>query len=329
MSEKSLKSKKQTFLALILIYFCQKYYIQIIKGVFLALILSLSRDMSAQSQNENLWPSPNYPQFVEYIDSVAGKVEFGWDSKDDDKWFAYWKENYEKNHFSRVEPDKEPRVPKVFHQIWVGNAKLSEDHKGLMKTFKETHPDWDYKLWTDEDVQYLDLGPFQALYDSAPNFGQKSDILRYWLLYYIGGVYIDVDVKCLNRRFDILNHCYDFFIGSSTSTPVGVGIGVIGCAPGHPLMKHILDGLHNLKNVTNFLQILHGTGPVYFCKQMMEILPDCSGRNMVFPRTYFYPSPNTRRNLSWSQQDLFIKPESFTNHYWTCSWMKKEAFQKK
>ena len=53
-------------------------------------------------------------------------------------------------------------------------------------------------LWTDEQVAGLTLFN-QAAFDAAPNFGEKSDILRYELLYAFGGVYVDVDLQCVGN----------------------------------------------------------------------------------------------------------------------------------
>jgi len=275
----------------------------------------------------SLWPAPNFPFYVDFLESVAGTVEFGWDSPDDDKWFATWKANYEQNHLGVIIPSKQEHIPKIIHQIWLNTPDnpLPEKYHEMVKSWHENHPDWEYKLWTMDDVEDIDLGDLHPLFNAAINYGQKSDILRYWILYNIGGLYADVDMKCLNR-FDLLHHSYDFYIGMSTSTPVGVGIGLIGSQPNHPLMKHIIDSLVPTGQIKTFLDILHKTGPIFFCKKMMEVFAECPGKTMVFPRTYFYPCPNTKRNLSPTQQDAFIRPESLAIHYWTCSWMKREAF---
>lgn len=43
----------------------------------------------------------------------------------------------------------------------------------------------------------------QKAFDAAKNYGEKSDILRYEILFVYGGVYADVDVECL-QPFDAL-----------------------------------------------------------------------------------------------------------------------------
>jgi mannosyltransferase OCH1-like enzyme len=43
----------------------------------------------------------------------------------------------------------------------------------------------------------------QAAFDRASNFGEKSDIWRYEILFRLGGVYVDTDFECV-RPFDSL-----------------------------------------------------------------------------------------------------------------------------
>lgn len=85
-------------------------------------------------------------------------------------------------------------VPKKIHQIWIGQKPLPEATKEYQKTFAKHHPDWEYRLWTDKDIENLELIN-KELYDKAPNPGEKSDILRLELLYKFGGVYLDTDCE--------------------------------------------------------------------------------------------------------------------------------------
>ena len=61
------------------------------------------------------------------------------------------------------------------------------------------HPDWEYKLWTDETVKEITLIN-QELFDKAKNYGEKSDILKWELVYRFGGVYIDTDMEALTQK---------------------------------------------------------------------------------------------------------------------------------
>lgn len=38
--------------------------------------------------------------------------------------FNFFKNLYEKNNFLKVEPQASPKIPKIIHQIWIGNRQI-------------------------------------------------------------------------------------------------------------------------------------------------------------------------------------------------------------
>jgi len=137
-------------------------------------------------------------------------------------------------------------IPKIIHQIWLGSP-FPEEFKGLQQSWIEHHQGrgWMYKLWTDNDVAQLHLHN-QELYDATDNYGVKSDILRYELLFNYGGIYADVDCECL-RSFDELHYTYDFYTGLQPLDALFVQIGtaLIASRPGHPILKYCIETIKN------------------------------------------------------------------------------------
>jgi len=200
---------------------------------------------------------------------------------------------------------------------------VPERFKACMDSWKIMHPDWLYILWTDEKINHIKLYN-QALFDRAINYAQRSDILRYELLYHYGGLYVDVDFRCL-KPFDFLHHSYDFYIGIMNTGVVELGNALIGSAPNHPILKEIITNIRHAK-IKSFNDFVNATGNAHVSKSFMNIAPHYTGPIIVLPCSFFYPLPNTERFLTQEKQDTWIRPESFAIHYWACSWQKKEAF---
>lgn len=96
-------------------------------------------------------------------------------------------------------------IPKIIHQIWEGRTEyLGDAYKLLGETWKEHHPDWKYEFW--DESRIVDF-----IYDYYPEmidiyFGyqynvQRWHVIRYLILYKIGGLYVDFDYECL-ESFD-------------------------------------------------------------------------------------------------------------------------------
>lgn len=91
------------------------------------------------------------------------------------------------------------KIPKIIHQTWL-NGQVPLAMRGMQQTWRQHHPDWEYRLWTDEDnrrflQQYYDW--FVPTYDAYPEPIMRADAVRYFILYHYGGVYVDLDFECL------------------------------------------------------------------------------------------------------------------------------------
>jgi hypothetical protein len=81
---------------------------------------------------------------------------------------------------------------------------------------------------------------------------QQTDILRYWLLWKKGGIWVDADIVCL-RPFDF---DFDEVVAFSNSYPGNISPCVIGCRQGSPIMEEVyercLQKLHSQKVCKGF-----------------------------------------------------------------------------
>ena len=217
-------------------------------------------------------------------------------------------------------------IPKVIHQIWLG-GKMPQKFKNLSDTWKI--PGWEYKLWQDADARKLKMTN-RKLYNRATNYGIKSDVLRYEILYKYGGVYVDTDFECV-RPLDDFSHLR-LFAGCGYSVFPHVYNGLIGAEPGHDMIAKIISeaGKKESDNVDiGNDAILKFVGQEFFSKTFIEyIKKDCDGV-VVFPRTFFYPLPPGRRydmgeltKRDRTEAKKYITDKTYGIHYWSTSWKK-------
>lgn len=231
-----------------------------------------------------------------------------------------FKKNYEKFHFEKTLYEEIPLIPKKIHQIWIG-GEVPDKFKKIMHTWKDMHPDWEYKLWTDQDIASFVFQEPEAFF-RAENLGAKSDIWRYEILYKEGGVYIDIDFECV-RPLDVLVHHHPFFAGIGGFDYVNNA--VIGSKPLHPLLKKLIKIL-KATPTDKFKTPWYNTGPLLFTKQVYHYLREHPEEGIVYPTRYFYPFPNIYRFDYWrgglSREFIegFFIPETFGVHYWAESW---------
>lgn len=98
---------------------------------------------------------------------------------------------------------------------------------------------------------------------------------------------------------------------------------MIGSIPKHPILENIIGTLSlKPKNPNAHTIVMETTGNYHFERCFFEMIKDFNDRVIVFPCTYFYPSHAQERYASIETQKSFIKPESYSIHFWKTEWLK-------
>lgn len=110
-------------------------------------------------------------------------------------------------------------IPKIIHQIWIGDKKIPDHCQEYIKEIKRLNPEFKHFLWGNEVLEKYKDDVFLKNYLKNPQFykwAYISDRIRLLILKDIGGVYADVDVKPIkgfNFIFNKLNKNTCFFGG--------------------------------------------------------------------------------------------------------------------
>ena len=97
-------------------------------------------------------------------------------------------------------------IPRILHQTWK-DSEVPEVFSEYVASWRSCHPDWEYRLWTDElnrEFIAAHYPWFLATYDRYPKPIQRADAVRYFILHKLGGLYVDLDFLCqeMNREFN-------------------------------------------------------------------------------------------------------------------------------
>lgn len=234
------------------------------------------------------------------------------------KWYVYGR--LYANNFCYRHGDEDYNVlPKRIHQIWLGSP-LPEKYKRWTESWQKFNPDWEYKLWTDENIDEVKIER-RDLLNSITHLGQKSDFLRYHILNQFGGLYVDTDFECL-KSFDDLTYL-NFFVGKTHSKEtMELFIGLIGSVPEHIILRTIIARMNEIKS-SNWRDVFNTTGTYFFTKIFFELSVSYSRGVVVFPPVYFYPFPNHNHEKEKNPK-RFITEDSYAIHYWEVSWSNKK-----
>lgn len=198
-------------------------------------------------------------------------------------------------------------IPKVFHQIWINrkNPELPEKFRAYRDGWMALHPDWEYKLW---NLDNLDFVPQRIdLVNSAPNYAQMADVLRYEILLRHGGVYLDTDFECLRNIDSILVGVKNF---SCSEDGRCISIGIIGAVPNSMYMARCINALPDkIEHVNPPME----TGPGLLTYVLLD--GGLAGDFTLFPRKWFYP-------YKWNELHRANEhfQQAYAVHRWAYSW---------
>jgi mannosyltransferase OCH1-like enzyme len=222
-------------------------------------------------------------------------------------------------------------IPKLIHQT-AKTADIPEQERVYQARLRALHPDWTYKLWTDEDnaafvnAEYPD---FADVFFRLPKNIMRADVIRYLLLYRLGGLYLDTDYEML-KPFDLNQHACVLPWESAGHHGPGkdrICNSIFASEPGHPFFKMVIDDLKAHPPLDANQDVIEATGPVFFTK-ILRRLSDEQIRAMDIhlpPRPLFSPpTPRSQR-----QHDAIVNEGvAYGIHHCHGSWREYTAWQK-
>jgi mannosyltransferase OCH1-like enzyme len=249
-----------------------------------------------------------FPRSIAFTQHIVGI--------DGNLFLDFCKQLYNLYNPSNRVTDLSLRIPKVIHQIWIGGP-VPVAFKPYMESWVQLHmgPEWQYKLWTDEDVKTFNLYN-QHFYDISENPGIRSDLLKWEIIYRYGGVYVDVDFEALSA-LDELHYMYDFYTALQPldTQYAQLGAALFAAHPLHPILKHCIE---TVKDDWDKQGVPAKTGPIHFTKSFYLMAGANGSVDIAFPAYYFYPLGCTQMEL---KRQEWIANGAYAIHHWAKSWM--------
>ena len=257
-------------------------------------------------------------------------------TQEDSNDISFYTAMYEENKNAQFNSRFLFKIPKTVHMIWLGPSPFPIESVKNVRSWVAHHPDWTFIFWTDRkcpppckemEVKYIDDFDFDFLekpFFSSRNWREKSDLLRYEILYKEGGLYIDHNMRCV-RPFHGLHKGYDFY--ACLEMPheeidmlrLTVGNAIIGCKPMHPVIRGAIQSVLDRweEETSKFLTLeplVHARLAAHrtyipFTLSIKKHINALGNTDIIFPAAYFYPKHNLPGFYSY-----YMSPPSFQKH---------------
>jgi mannosyltransferase OCH1-like enzyme len=179
-------------------------------------------------------------------------------------------------------------IPKIVHQIYwnfhVKNGSMPTSWQKLSEDCRNTYENagWKYCLWGKKESDHFITNNFPWMRRKwlfSTNI-EKVDILRYAIMYIHGGMYLDLDTKCVNLYTP---NQADIILGGTALAKIpilssfyGINNNILLSVPNHPFWLHVLHriNIYNISDIwPSFIRIGMYTGP-YCLQYVYDNYPD-------------------------------------------------------
>lgn len=214
-------------------------------------------------------------------------------------------------------------IPRHIHFIWINFNKdsyMSEEETTNMKSCIRLNPGYTVSIWNETQAELLIATHYPMFLHTYQSYAypiQKHDAARYFILYHLGGVYLDFDITCVVSFDTIIKNSSmelpgsDMVAAQEDSRFVtgfsGLLNSFMATPPKHPFMLEVISNLHASNRF--FLSRPHtislSVGAWYFarlyakypCKEHIRPL----GSNLAYQNGVFMRHKFSER---WRQGDI-------------------------
>jgi mannosyltransferase OCH1-like enzyme len=178
---------------------------------------------------------------------------------------------------------------KFIFQTWK-TKNVPQEWENAQQSVINNNPDYEYKLYTDEDNRTIVetyFPDFLSYYDNFEYNIQRADAIRYMILYLYGGIYVDLDYVC-NKSFNEIIMEKEIGLNKSINQSWSYTNSImISTVKRHPIW---LECVRQMKKRIPFfirgkhLKVMTSTGPIMLTKsakkfkkdiQILDIIQKC------------------------------------------------------
>lgn len=225
------------------------------------------------------------------------------------------------------------KIPKIIHQTYKTD-RIPGEFVDYRKSWIQNHPDWEYRLWTDYENRLFIKNNYEwflPVYDRYPEKIMRIDAVRYFILDYFGGLYVDLDFESL-KNIEPLLHEKEIVFGQE---PVAhttynrakkrglkriISNAFMASTPDNRFWKYLFQELVKSKNKTG---VLDATGP-FFLSGTVEKYENKEDLEIISPEL-IYPINNQENWKQYCREKSYEIQNTgniYAVHHWRGSWIK-------
>lgn len=219
-------------------------------------------------------------------------------------------------------------IPKIIHLCWLSEDPYPAKIRKCIDSWKTYLPDYEIMIWDTKRFN-LDKSIWVKQAFEKKKYAFAADYIRFYALYYHGGVYLDSDVEVLKSFNDLLE--FPYFMGTEKAGTIEAAI--LGAEKGCDWIKICLDYYKGKEFIREDQSLDIRKLPEIMVdeiqkkkrihnltlKEMKDINSmDFQKEVLVFPDEYFSPKV-------FDSRKVLITSNTYAIHHYQNSWFSPKA----
>ncbi len=219
------------------------------------------------------------------------------------------------------------RIPRIIHYCWFGEKPLPPLAEKCLNSWKRYLPDYIIILW-DENTFDITAHPYTREAYETKKWAFITDYVRLYVLYHLGGIYMDTDVEVIKplTRF-LADPAFTCFEPPNYIYPdqVVIQTGMLGADKNNLWIKKMLDYYKNKRFLDKDRVPDLTANPIpltditirEFGLKLDQRLQRLMNSVVIYPQEYFSP-------INWKDRIIKKTENTYAIHYFSGSWISKE-----
>jgi len=203
-------------------------------------------------------------------------------------------------------------IEKNIHFFWLGNKTLSDKNLNNINICKEINKDFNIKVWGNEILEQKNFKNSYVQNCLKYNrFVHLSNFARIYLIKNYGGIYLDVDVKCLKPFSNLLEEFKDSENFYAYESPDNISYINNAVSIGKANNPFIVKTYEIFLSKFNSEEAPNASGPIFITDLLKENIFNVT----ILNRDYFYPY---YYNEKYTEE--CITKNTYCVHEWDKNW---------
>ena len=181
------------------------------------------------------------------------------------------------------------QIPKIIGHIWIGHLQAPQD---WMKTWREYHPAWEYRLYDNEFLpsrRWKNQELINVFY-ARKEYAGVSDLMRYEILEEVGGFIPEADSICLRPTDELWDQAgAAYTVHENEVAKPGLVSPFLASVPKHQVFPYLQERAKRRNDPATLKPAWRSVGSRFLKFAIEEASQEIRSKLVIFPSHYFIP----------------------------------------